>query len=104
MIIGFSTWASIDILERGIIYGDYTTGTEQQIELYVTVILLGAFGHILGLIALMADCCCGAFFQPGIEVSVTEILEKSTHNVILFSFVMHFKPLCPYGLCTVPLV
>ncbi|XP_072015181.1 uncharacterized protein [Amphiura filiformis] len=69
MVIGFSTWAAIDHLEAGVIYGDFRAGgTEQRIELYVTVLLLGAFGFILSLIALMADCCCGAFFGPGIVV------------------------------------
>ena len=65
-IIGFSTWAAWDNLDRGIIYGE--TGTERQIELYITIILLGTFSFILALVAMMADCCCNAFFAPGIPV------------------------------------
>ncbi|XP_072014456.1 uncharacterized protein [Amphiura filiformis] len=53
-VIGFSTWAAWDDLDIGIIYGV----TESAIEIYVTVVLLGAFSMILALVALMFDCCC----------------------------------------------
>ena len=53
LVIAFATWGSYDHLEEGI-----DAETEQSIDVYITVVLMGIFVWILSLIAMMYDCCC----------------------------------------------
>ena len=85
IIIGFATWGALDHLTQGIIVGDSTVGgTEQAIEVYVTIVLLAVFGFLLGMITLMADCYCGDgdIFGGVVEVSVTtSVCKNNTINM-----------------------